>query len=565
MALFIAKTPRYRSSEKVPAQIGVRYSDLRPSRAENEAINRLGNLLVTRAEEMKKERDTAVVGDLYNRFRESERSALTEISKKKGKDAVNLDQDYDRFFNKSLGAADQEAENGYQQSEINRMLGQHRQQSLDSIAKYEAKELQNYKAEQEIGVINNAVSDARIEPFNEGKFENTRIETFDYIAKSNPGMSEEALWAKLKAVESQIVFSNMQERINVNPEQGIIDIETWKVQLGEKYYSLKNSAKTQIDSNQLNTAYTVLSLKHGQNYEAAISEINNPKSESVKSLSYEQRNSLNSRFYGLYNQREAFESNSAADKTKSTANKDFETWIKFTNGTLPMEPVADAQGEDLESLARNRQISKETYLGIKNINKKGTEFDNPYVVGEIVRKISRGEDVRTLLENGLRDGNIKDNTFVSLSADSENKAAQEGYGILQKSMQPTAADVFDNDKHVRFADAVDLFNIRRRAEPERLPIDIAREILYSYQDELRRSRKGLPRPKYFEGKDYDAASLKAAASETAKAFERGEISKEEYDFEIKRILNWGEITDTLNGITENMQREVDRRKENNAR
>ena len=66
MALFIAKSPQYRSNQTVPRQIGGRYADLRPSTAENQAIGRIGNLLRQRAEEMKQERDTAVVGDLYN-------------------------------------------------------------------------------------------------------------------------------------------------------------------------------------------------------------------------------------------------------------------------------------------------------------------------------------------------------------------------------------------------------------------------------------------------------------------------------------------------------------------
>ena len=66
MALFIAKTPQYRSRGNVPRRIGVRHADLRPSRAENQAIERLGTLLVTRADEMKQERDTAVVGEIIN-------------------------------------------------------------------------------------------------------------------------------------------------------------------------------------------------------------------------------------------------------------------------------------------------------------------------------------------------------------------------------------------------------------------------------------------------------------------------------------------------------------------
>ena len=142
MALFIAKSPQYRSRENVPRSIGVRYSDLRPSRAENEAISNLGNLLQVRAEEMKQERDTAVVGELYNTWRDADRQALSELFKKKGKDAVNLGEEYDKFFTKSQGAADKEAENGSQQAQLNNMLSRRREQNLDILAKYQVVEYQ---------------------------------------------------------------------------------------------------------------------------------------------------------------------------------------------------------------------------------------------------------------------------------------------------------------------------------------------------------------------------------------------------------------------------------------
>jgi hypothetical protein len=152
---FIAKAPQYRANQDVPRQIGGRYADLRPSRAENQAISRLGVVLQNRAAELKKERDAAVVGDLYNTWRESEREALAQIGSKKGKDAVNLGQDYDTFFEKSSGKATEASENGTQQAAIGDMMNRRRNQSLDSVATYEAAEGKRYKNEQQVGVINN--------------------------------------------------------------------------------------------------------------------------------------------------------------------------------------------------------------------------------------------------------------------------------------------------------------------------------------------------------------------------------------------------------------------------
>jgi hypothetical protein len=249
MALFIAKTPKYRANENIPSEIRGRYADLRPSSAENQAISRLGVVLQNRAAELKKERDAAVVGDLYNTWRESEREVLAQIGSKTGKDAVNLGADYDTFFDKSSGKATEEAENGTQQAAVTEMMNSRRNQSLDSVARYESAEGKRYKNEQQVGVINNKTQDAREAGFDEEKFENARIEAYDYIVKANPGMSEEALGDKLRETESQIVFANMQSRIATDPALALnavskdaSDIESWKDVLGKQYQTLKNNA-----------------------------------------------------------------------------------------------------------------------------------------------------------------------------------------------------------------------------------------------------------------------------------------------------------------------------------
>ena len=246
MALFIAKAPQYRSRQSVPKNIGVPVADLRASRAENEAINRLGTLLVTRADEMKKERDAAVVGDLYNQWRDADREQLSQLLQKKGKDAVNLDQDYDQFFTKSQGKADQSAENGSQQAMVNDMLSRKRDQNLDILARYEVAEGQRYKEAQGQGIIANAVSDGRDAGFDDVKLNASIAEEHAWFRAAHPGASDEEISAHAKMVESEVKYANMQSRINENPTAALITLEKWKEDLGKGYFILKDNAEAAV-------------------------------------------------------------------------------------------------------------------------------------------------------------------------------------------------------------------------------------------------------------------------------------------------------------------------------
>ena len=262
MALFIAKSPKYRSRQNVPGRIGVPVADLRGARAENEAINRLGTLLGIRADEMKQERDAAVVGDLYNQWRDADREQLSQLLQKKGKDAVDLDRDYDQFFTKSQGKADESAENGSQQAMVNDMLSRKREQNLDILARYEVVEGQRYKAAQGQGIIANAVSDGRDAGFDDVKLTAAIAEEHTWFRAAHPGASDEEISAHAKMVESEVKFANMQSRINENPTAALITLEKWKEELGEGYFKLKDKAEVAQKTELINTLQSTLQTKY---------------------------------------------------------------------------------------------------------------------------------------------------------------------------------------------------------------------------------------------------------------------------------------------------------------
>ena len=262
MALFIAKTPQYRSHATVSRQIGARYADLRPAYAKGRSIEKLGGLLVQRADEMKKERDTAVVGDLYNQWRNADRKQLAGLLAREGKDAANLDTDYNNWFNESFGEADKGTENGDQQAKLKKMMTGRRDQSLDILARYEAAEGQRYKNQQEIGIVSNATSDARDAGFNDIELGKAMQNVEDFVTAAHPGVSEEALEAVLKKYRGALLYANMQARIDENPAMAFGSIEQRKEGLGDQYLTLKNKAET--------------AAIEGQKVEARIAMANNP-------------------------------------------------------------------------------------------------------------------------------------------------------------------------------------------------------------------------------------------------------------------------------------------------
>ena len=405
------------------------------------------------------------------------------------------------------------------------------------------------------GVIANAERDVREAGFDDLKRENAMIEVFDYVEKNNPGMSPEALEAKQNKYASQLLFANIQSQISTDPKRAIIDLEKWKEQLGEGYFKLKASVEGQIKIGELDTAFTILSTKYGQNFEGALSEINNPKSLITTDLEFDQLSQLNTRLRGLYNQRESQNQNIRSNKARAVADADYATWIKYYSGTL--------SDSELTSLANQRLISESAFRSMNEKAITGPQSNNPWVVGRIAEGIANGEDMRDEMSAAVSSGNMKPETFISMSSELTKAEALEGHRYIVNALKPTPQDKYSPDKNVRFADAIDLYNIRLRdqSNAEIAPISIARQIVGGLHKELRRTQRGLSAPRFFTGKDYDISSLNETKHATANSYMMGFIGKEEYDFEMKLIEDHMKLMKSLNEITQAEQNEVNKRLE----
>jgi len=561
----IAKTPQYVSHRRVPGTIGVPYADLRPSSAENQAIGRIGELLRVRVEEMQQERDVAVVGDIYTKWADAERLAKEELFKRTGKDAVNLDQEYDKFFTKSMGQADAETENGTQQREINRMLAADRQTSLDQLARHQVGEAREYQKQGIDGVFQTAATKAVAAGFDLQEVQKQVERVAIYTAAATRSMHPDAQEALLNSQRSKIYYASMKQQIALGENNSVLlgqamaNLEEWKEPLGELYSKLRSEISGEADLAQLDTAYNALAVRYGQNYEGAISEINNPDSAIMKSLGFDQRSTLNTRFKGLYNQRESQEAEREEERTRVLVDNDFEVWTRFYNGTLPS--TSKPGNPSLDELASKRLITESTYRSIKELKRGAVKNNNPYVVGPIAEKLALGGDIREDLNKAAANGDIKSETFITMSGTNADKQKAEGMGLLVRALKPRPADKYNPDLHLAYADAIDLYNIRVRELPEgTTPIDIARDIVGAKADDVARTMSGLLRPRYFEGQQYTLETLSEAQKRTIDAYYDGQILEGEYSFQIRLIEQYIRYIKRTGQITPAIRKQIDSRK-----
>lgn len=258
MAILVPKTPQYTSKQR-PGSLSIPYADLRGSRALGSAFVGLGSVIVDVADRMKQERDAAVVGDIYNEWRDADRDQLSQLLSLKGQEAANLGEKYDQWYNDGFSKANERSENGTQQKALQTLLDRKREQNLDILARYESQERKRYKAEVETGLVSQAEQDIRLAGF-DNEAVNENISTlFEWMDAAYPGQDLTALKQKYK---SQLLFANAQTRIDEDPDRADEFIEANKLDLGESYFALKDSAKKESKQNLIDNVQAELQVKY---------------------------------------------------------------------------------------------------------------------------------------------------------------------------------------------------------------------------------------------------------------------------------------------------------------
>lgn len=262
MPLLAPKVPEYQSHESPLRAIPFREAEVGPATVVGRAIELAGKRFEARGNEMQQERDTAVVGDLYNQWRDADRETLSNLLAKKGKDATNLQKDYDKFFTDSFNKKSSLAENQNQQQALKGIVDRKRDQNLDILARYEAQEGQRYLGEVENGIVGNFEKDSRASGFDDHGVAKNIAELFAWVDSAHAGEDTTALKQKYK---SQMLFANMQERIDQNPDMASNALEAWKGDLGEGYLKLKQAIETKSKTHAIDQMQAELQSKYETN------------------------------------------------------------------------------------------------------------------------------------------------------------------------------------------------------------------------------------------------------------------------------------------------------------
>jgi hypothetical protein len=316
------------------------------------------------------------------------------------------------------------------------------------------------------------------------------------------------------------------------------------LQPAEKTTLLARAQAAAESDNKLATlsgAYTTIMSKYGNNYEAALADINNPNKWSTYKLDYDTSKELDNRFRTLLAERERRERD-AENALKTTNDRlNMQVWVDYYNGKL--------KPEQLDILAKNRQISQSTYTSIRRNMAEETEENNPAVVADLAEKIELGYDVSQDLKEALENGDIKTQTFITMQGKIADRQYTEGVQYISRALKPSDL-VYSPDRNIRYAEAVDVYNSRVRSGEN--PIAAARDIVDGYMGHLRRTEKAQRKPRYGVYDKAGGMDYAATLQKTTQAFTNQMLTSEEYSLEvdlINRLSDMAREREELNTIS----------------
>lgn len=232
-------------------------------------------------------------------------------------------------------------------------------------------------------------------------------------------------------------------------------------------------------------------------------------------------------------------------KKDLVADADFDTWQLEFNQNL--------DNNELERRANLREISQTAYVQIQRRRRDkpgGTGYDNPLVVGDLAYQIALGIDVRKGLQQAVKDGHIKDSTYISKMTALGAKHYSLANKLITTALQPGPFEQYRPDKNKRMAEAIERLDtlINRKEDA----VESALTIIYDYTSDLRRNVYNLPRPRYLpEGKEsrQSEQAMDKAILDTYDAYNRGALSDREYRYEMNKIEQMQMLTRDITQAT----------------
>lgn len=247
---------------------------------------------------------------------------------------------------------------------------------------------------------------------------------------------------------------------------------------------------------------------------------------------------------------EKIERMAAAEEVKRLGANHGSAVVLYAKGDL-------TEGFLAEAIEKRDLTPEKGYALIRRLREdaKGgkTEANNPEVVGDLARRLALGDDIADDLNAAMIKGDIKDQTFITMTANMAKEDVKRAYSYINKAMQPSEYEMDFNLKQT-WADAVDLLNER---------IARGQDPMTSARDIVRSRRKRLPtppagRPRYLSG-TLETTSLETAMRETVEGFRAGQIGPVEANQEIELIerhMEWLRLQTDADDTLSEMDKEI---------
>ena len=502
----------------------------------NQALQKLGrvvdeNVRKTQAAfaKVQKERDVAQAHDAAYKFNDAARAKYAELRRLQGGDAVELDRKYDEWYQTTSRDVASNLANVDQQTIFKNQAESRRARDLDSLMAYEIGEHENYMKSVLESNVAGTKKDAALYADNPNRIDKLIGDSIAWVDAAYPGKDNSIMKQAIADDVHSIAIMTQAER---NPQLAKAMLERWRPSLGAKALELSKDVDKEFLYFEAKTRFTDFNSQYDW-------------VKGMKNVDEDVKRQVMGRINADQAEAENRENKSIEDKTKSWRINDLNAWHQYRTGQLTREK--------LDNLAEIQSISAGTYNAIINEMRNPATANNPIVVGEIAEKIALGEDATTDLETAMSEGQITTETYLSMRTNVAKKGFSDAKAFITSAIKPPEF-YYNPDKSLAYAEAIKSFNVRVSSGED--PWKVANEIVQNNTSNIRRSLVGLAVPTYLKGgakaaKDIDA--LEAAKFETAMAFQKGDLTVEEYSYQIGIIQERINLVNELNQAMDNSE------------
>lgn len=485
--------------------------------AVNKSVQQFGQDLAVNIARIEKERDVSRAHEALYQFSEQARVKYDELRQRKGGNAIGSREEFRTWYDDNIKRTVKDLRPGLQTDLFRSKAMVRRESDLDAMSRHEASEHSRYKVSQAKSALDSAVKDAALYSDDPERIDGIIRDAHQWIDVANPGLDNSA--AKSEN-DFKIRSAALSYLLRADPDKAKALFQRWEGVMGPAADVLRND----IDKEWLyKQAKIAAPGQYDKQFDFAMA---------APGIDGDVKRAVIGRISTDQAEYESRERDARANHKVVTDENDYAAWQEVYAGTMTTTKLDD--------LASKRRISLSAYRAIQAKLRNPTEANNPRVVGEIADAISNGVDAKTLLDQALADGNIKTETYISMVGKLSSREYKDGLTYLENALKPNIADRYNPDIHRRHADAVLRFN--NLVEQGTDPVDAATDVVQSYLGDVGRTINGLPSPRYLKGQNKsDLNALFDAMTDTAAAFSRGELSTDDYNYEMNNIKELIEI------------------------